>query len=138
VTIGPVFLLGLLGITFYLGSSPLKSPSRRGVAPKIRNRSINRVGVSSSGSTALCTTNSGIKIPEQDASTKTITKTDSVFATNSGVTKILPVVTSISDEDDDADAPLSREGALTRRRSVGRIWKDGPGDNADSEHVSKN
>lgn len=139
MTIGPVFLLGLLGITFYLGSRPSKLPSRRGVSPRIRirNRNINRdaVGVSSSGATVLGSTDAGSKIPEQDASTNTITNIDGNIATNSGMTSILPVDTSVLDKDDGDHAPSSRERTLTRGRSVRRIWKDGPGDNANSEQV---
>lgn len=79
--------------------------------------------------------------------------TDNTTSTDSGMKRIVPVVNSASDnapsdksakgtkeevvEDDDDDAPPSRGGILTRRRSVRRIWKDGPGDDADSEQVSE-
>lgn len=183
VTIGPVFLLGLLGITFYLGSRPLTSTSRRGGSlVGISNRSTNRsaVGLSSSGATALSITGDGVANPEQGAtsasaasaasskrvhgrrrsSTSTNTATsaniDNTTSTDSGMKRTIPVVNSVSDsapfdksvkgkkeevaenDDDDDDAPPSRGGILTRRRSVRRIWKDGPGDDADMEQVGEN
>lgn len=175
VTIGPVFLLGLLVITFYLGSRPLTSRSRRGGSlVGISNRSTNRsaVGLSSSGATALSITSDGVTDPEKGAtsasaaigadkarghgrrrSSATTTNTDNTTSTDSEMKRTLAEVNSTSDsaafdksikgtkeevvEDDADDAPPSRGGILTRRRSVRRIWKDGPGDDADSEQVSK-
>lgn len=137
---GPVFLLGLLGITFYLGSRPWRSLSRRGLSPKgIRDRNTNRdaVGVSSSDATVLSTTNFGIETPEQETSTSTIINIDSNIAKDLNVTNIVPMVSSMSDKDGDYDVPPSRKGTLTRRRSVRRIWKDGPGGDADSEQVGE-